>query len=198
MWSCWIFAKFPQNLVPAPVWVNFVFSGRIRILISQFHICIFLHKLENVMPVAEWVAIYSQTYRMQTNIQYWLAFNATYCQLTESCHFSCLSFSTFSYRFRHISPEQGIVCRNEGIGPQRQFIGTDKKENIVQQQFIYSRCKPKMTNSMLRFWKCFEERFILRGMIGNSIVYRNSKLWKIILWLLCIINGFCLWYSIIW
>ena len=33
---------------------------------------------------------------------------------------------------------------------------------------------------------------------GNSIVYRNSKLWKIIIWLLCIINCFCLWYSIIW
>ena len=33
---------------------------------------------------------------------------------------------------------------------------------------------------------------------GNSIVYRNSKLWKIIIWLLCIINCFCLWHSIIW
>ena len=30
MWSCWIYAKFPQNLVPAPVWGNFVFSGRIH------------------------------------------------------------------------------------------------------------------------------------------------------------------------
>ena len=36
------------------------------------------------------------------------------------------------------------------------------------------------------------------GLAGNSIVYRNSKLWKIIIWLLCIINCFCLWYSIIW
>ena len=73
-------------------------------------------------------------------------------------------FSTFMYRFRHISPEQGIVCRNEGIGPQRQFIGTDKKENIVQQQFIYSRCKPKMTNSMFNVLKK-DKQFILRGMI---------------------------------
>ena len=32
----------------------------------------------------------------------------------------------------------------------------------------------------------------------NSIVYRNTKLWKIIIWLLCTINCFCLWYSIIW
>ena len=33
---------------------------------------------------------------------------------------------------------------------------------------------------------------------GNSIVYRNWKLWKSIIWLLCIIKCFCLWYSIIW
>ena len=33
---------------------------------------------------------------------------------------------------------------------------------------------------------------------GNSIVYRNSKLWKIIIWLLCTINCFCLWDCIIW
>ena len=42
------------------------------------------------------------------------------------------------------------------------------------------------------------EVFIIAQSIGNSIVYRNSKLWKIIIWLLCIINCFCLWYSIIW
>ena len=33
---------------------------------------------------------------------------------------------------------------------------------------------------------------------GNTIVYRNQKLWKIITWLLCIICCFWWWNSIMW
>ena len=48
----------------------------------------------------------------------------------------------------------------------------------------------------LESWRLPNWQFFWKN--GNSIVYRNSKLWKIIIWLLCIINCFCLWYSIIW
>ena len=34
--------------------------------------------------------------------------------------------------------------------------------------------------------------------MGNTIVYRNQKLWKIITWLLCIICCFWWWNSIMW
>ena len=95
MWSCWIYAKFPQNLVPAPVWGNFVFSERIHILIPF----LFWHKHNNVSQSYDpwfsaledfnrilWKHIccaqikkvtingkctHCQTYDMQTNIQYW-------------------------------------------------------------------------------------------------------------------------------
>ena len=44
----------------------------------------------------------------------------------------------------------------------------------------------------------FQKVGLKRTYGGNSIVYRNSKLWNIIIWLLCIISSFCLWNSIIW
>ena len=37
MWSCWICAEFPQNLIPAPVWVILYSVGE-YVLISQLHL----------------------------------------------------------------------------------------------------------------------------------------------------------------
>ena len=160
----------------------------------------YIAQLEKVMPVVGWMAIYSQTYPMQTNIQYWMGIQCNILP-TESSHISFFfSFCTFLYRFRHISPEQGIVCRSEGIGPQRQFIGTEKKRILSNNTQYWSainlfrirrRCKTKMSNSMPRFWPWFEKKdnqYLLRGMhslryMSNAKIslktnFHNFMLWK--------------------
>ena len=95
-----------------------------------------------------------------------------------------------------------------GVGGVRYVVQSPKK--IWPLPFLVRLLNPLYDEVTWRIWvghnqwiRCPRKHLpwvwvSLRHSHGNSIVYRNSKLWKIIIWLLCIINCFCLWYSIIW
>ena len=105
------------------------------------------------------------------------------------CHFCC---DTLSRSHRCYLSTKRLEAHHQQFTWGNKFISFSKLSHNAMVKII------QPDNHCILSFGFLWLKAIISAPQGNSIVYRNSKLWKIIIWLLCIINCFCLWYGIIW